>query len=198
MMPVARPVALLLGLGALLASAAETSAPSPSCGGRSGPLYHIPAGPAVNDINALFQHGGHTHLMHQAGWDHWVSADAGVHWQRLPPPAGLSGGMDGSLSFIGFRAVVLYDCTSAAQCRPADAAASAGGVGAAAASGDPPIIGVARPSNSSDPLLTNWTRDEANPIVVHDLLGKPVTTGFAGPSNLWLTDTGEIEMTMIN
>lgn len=159
------------------------------CGGST-PLYHLPAGPGVNDLNALFQYENHTHLMHQGGWEHWVSDDSGVHWRRLPPPLELAGGMDGSLSIVAGRPIILYDCTSVAQCKPANVSS---GVDA----GDLPIIGVARPSNITDDLLTNWTREESNPIVVRDVLGKPITTGFAGPSNLWPTATGDIEMTMI-
>ena len=51
-----------------------------------------------------------------------------------------------------------------------------------ARSGDPPIVGVARPANLSDSRLTNWTVDGANPIVVVDTAGKQVcerTPAFA-------------------
>jgi sucrose-6-phosphate hydrolase SacC (GH32 family) len=179
----------------LLSGAVAAFTPASSGCGGTGPRYHVPVAAPAGDVNALFGADGHTHLMH-SGWAHWVSADAGVHWRRLPPPTGLTGGMDGSLSFVGGRAVVLYDCTSVAHCKPANVS---GGVGAA--SGDPPIIGVARPSNSSDALLTNWSRAGSNPITVHDTAGRPVTTGFAGPSNLWQPTTaaggGTTEMTMI-
>ena len=38
---------------------------SSTCGGV-GPQYHIPVTAAAGDINALFEYGGLTHLMHQA------------------------------------------------------------------------------------------------------------------------------------
>jgi hypothetical protein len=37
---------------------------------------------------------------------------------------------------------------------------------AGASSGDPPIVGVARPVDPSDPNLTRWVKDPANPIQV--------------------------------
>ena len=62
----------------------------------------------------------------------------------------------------------------------AGAGAGRRGVGGAdAAVGDPPVIGVARPSDPSDPELTNWTKDPRNPAVFS---GPQL---FAGPSAMW-------------
>ena len=183
----AKPPMILLGAAAIISS--TTSA---QCSG-SGPIYHIPAETGVSDMNALLQHDGRTHLMHR-GWEHWVSDDGGVHWRKLPPPTGLTGGMDGSLSFVHGHPVVMYDCTSVANCKPANISGGAVNM----VNGDPPIIGVARPSNTSDVLLTNWSRSLSNPIAVRDMLGRPIVAGFAGPSNVWSREGGSsVEMTMI-
>lgn len=93
--------------------------------------------------------------------------------------------MDGSITVLGGGEaggpaavpVMLFDCVSTALCKPPSS-----GVG------DPPIIGVARPSNLSDYTLANWSIDPLGPIVVHEKnSNKSVTVGFAGPSSLWLT-----------
>ena len=47
------------------AASAGTSGSGSTCGGV-GPQYHIPVTAAAGDINALFEYGGLTHLMHQA------------------------------------------------------------------------------------------------------------------------------------
>ena len=119
-----------------------------------------------------------------------MSTDGGVRWRGLPAPTGLTGGMDGSLSLANGQPVVLYDCTDWAGCHPTTNTATTAAAAAAAAAagvevGDPPIVGIARPANLSDPLLTNWTRDPTNPIVITDPNGTVVSAGYAGPSNLW-------------
>ena len=122
--------------------------------------------------------------MHQ-GWAHAISRDGGAHWTALPHAALPAPGMDGSITVLeGEGPVMLYDCISTATCKPPAAAPAAP---AAPGLGDPPIIGVARPSNLSDPTLSNWTIDARSPIVVHDKSNKSVTVGFAGPSLLWTT-----------
>ena len=170
-------VFLLLGLGGRAANGF-------SCGGATAPQYHIPSAPGSGDICAIFEYGGTLHLMHQ-GWNHAFSSDGGAHWEQVVPNSALPvTGMDGSITVLegsqGSEAaepVMLFDCISTALCKPPSS-----GVG------DPPIIGVARPSNLSDHTLANWSIDPLGPIVVHEKnSNKSVTVGFAGPSSLWLT-----------
>lgn len=60
---------------------------------------------------------------------------------------------------------------------------------------DPPIIGIARPANLSDPYLTNWVKDTANPIVI--LNGSAaLATDYSGPSNVWLGADGAYNLVM--
>ena len=121
-------------------------------------------------------------MMHQRNnnWGHVISQDF-VHWDRLPD-ALVGGSWDGSLTILenesgGLEPVILYDCTSIKNCLPPGDFAAPGGTFRA---GDPPIIGVARPINMSDPNLTVWGKDSANPAV---FAGAPPT--YSGPSNIW-------------
>jgi hypothetical protein len=76
----------------------------------------------------------------------------------------------------------MFDCYNVQDCRPAvegksiSATTAPGRVG----TGDPAIVGVARPVDPTDPNLTKWSKDPANPIVVHGARG-----GFQGPSTMW-------------
>ena len=45
--------------------------------------------------------------------------------------------------------------------------------------GDPPIVGVARPADYSDPNLTKWEKSPNNPIAVHG-----AHSAYAGPSEI--------------
>ena len=60
-------------------------------------------------------------------------------------------------------------------------------------SGDAAIIGVARAADPSDPNLTHWVKDSRNPIYV----APAGTDCYAGPSNLWRTKDGKMNMVMI-
>ena len=110
-----------------------------------------------------------------------------MHWHRLPD-ALLSGSWDGSLTVLenehgNMEPVILFDCTSLKNCLPSVFEATLG-------LGDPPIIGVARPSNISDPNLTVWRKDHTNPVV---FTGAPPT--YSGPSNIWRNgDKFQMEM----
>lgn len=156
-----------------------------SCGGATAPQFHIPSAPGSGDMCAIFEYGSTLHLMHQ-GWNHAISSDGGAHWEQVVPNSALPvAGMDGSITVLeGYEAggpaavpVMLFDCISTALCKPPSR-----GVG------DPPIIGVARPSNLSDHTLANWSIDPLGPIVVRETNSNTsVTVGFAGPSSLWLT-----------
>eukprot|EP01052_Picozoa_sp_SAG31_P015823 SAG31_NODE_1027_length_10273_cov_50.715746_2_plen_103_part_00 len=77
----------------------------------------------------------------------------------------------------------MFDCYNVPDCRPATrqgANASATAASGRYGAGDPAIVGVARPADPTDPNLTKWSKDPANPIVVHGTRG-----GFQGPSTLW-------------
>jgi hypothetical protein len=126
----------------------------------------------AHDINAVFSFGGLTHIMHQQnnGWGHLISQDL-TTWSRLQNPLP-SGAWDGSLTFFFDAAVILFDCADLAACLPPNASSRA--------PGDPPLVGVARPSNPSDPTLAAWTVSPLNPIVVND--AEPI---YSGPSNIW-------------
>ena len=125
--------------------------------------------------------------------------------QALAP----NGDWDGALTMLDGKPVIMFDCFDVADCRPPATAASntttappssgvggVGGVGAGGAqgwgaghrrgregrvrSGDPAIVGVARPVDYNDPNLTKWEKDPNNPIAI-----KGVRTSYAGPSEIW-------------
>ena len=58
--------------------------------------------------------------------------------------------------------------------------------------GDPPIVGVARPADSTDPLLVRWAKDPHNPITVANSAAP-----YSGPSNIWRGAGGALQMKMI-
>jgi hypothetical protein len=118
-------------------------------------------------VNAVFKWKGKMHVMNQrnSNWGHVVSDDF-VTWTRLPD-ALVGGSWDGSLTIInGTAPLILYDCTTVANCRPPkgdETVTASSPLQERGRSGDPPIVGVARPADMSDPLLTHWTKDAANP-----------------------------------
>lgn len=60
-------------------------------------------------------------------------------------------------------------------------------------SGDPPLVGVARPADLLDINLTHWVKDSNNPA---HFAGAPAT--YSGPSNVWKNSvTGKFQMEMI-
>ena len=122
------------------------------------------------------QHRGVYHVMHQtthdtaahasvpkhAAWGHVVSDDL-VHWRRIKDalqPSAAShkydwhdGDCDGTVTLDsgGFSKDPLMtfgpDCARGLE------------------SNDAPRVGIARPANASDPLLADWVKDAANPIL---------------------------------
>ena len=80
----------------------------------------------------------------------------------------------------------MYDCTTVNGCRTPVGKNVGGG------SGDPPIVGVARPADPSDPELKVWVKDPRNPIHID---GAPPT--YSGPSNLWQRSDGKVDFVMI-
>lgn len=90
------------------------------------------------------------------------------------------------MTFVDGKPVIMFDCYNVPDCRPpAPKRVDAGSSSATAVpphfgTGDPAIVGVARPADPTDPNLTKWGKDPANPIVVHGARG-----GFQGPSSLW-------------
>ena len=138
-----------------------------------------------------------------------VSADL-VHWSRKPSVLSPNGDWDGALTILDGKPVIMFDCFNVPDCRP-PAAPNASSNAAAASpyeyrqsrrqrqelvwtrveSGDPPIVGVARPVDPSDPNLTNWAKDPANPIAVSGTHG-----AYAGPSTIWQSPSGTYNMLM--
>lgn len=164
--------------------------------------FHIAAHGGANDVNAVFEYKGIAHLFRQgdSGWQHYSSTDF-VSWKELPTILE-PGGWDGSLSLLplsngSVEVVILYDCVTIGDCRPAsgtDAAITTFGRSTSrpVALGDPPIIGVARPANPSDPELKVWMKDAHNPISIER---SPPT--YSGPSNLWRRADGSVDFVMI-
>jgi hypothetical protein len=167
--------------------------------------FHLAATRGANDVNAIFGYKGVAHMFHQGGggWLHYVSDDF-TSWSELPtiiPP----GGWDGSLTLLrqpngSVAPLILYDCTSIKGCKPAgdddnddESGGGAGGSGnSIVGMGDPPIVGVARPVDPSDPNLTSWVKDARNPIYI---AGSPST--YSGPSNIWRRQDGKYDFVMI-
>ena len=136
----------------------------------------------AHDVNAIFSFKGVGHHMNQrgGGWGHAVTKDW-VRWERLPNSLFGNGDWDGSLTVLGDKPVILFDCTHDEVCQ----------VNNTVESGDPPIVGVARPADASDPKLVVWTKDPKNPIVI-DKQG-----GYSGPSNIWSPSPGKWSFVMI-
>lgn len=160
-------------------------------------VYNMAIGP--HDPNAIFKYRGVWHAFHQANWTDWahLTSDDLVRWTRQPSALFPNGDWDGSLTMLDGEPLILFDCYNVPDCKPLNAS----GVGKPPASPpvgaplDPPIVGVARPANTSDPLLIDWVKDSRNPISITSAAGTPVTRGFAGPSNVWRAG-GAVQMLM--
>ena len=161
------------------------------------PSYHISnMGTGPHDGNAVFQWHGVWHVMHQANWTDWahlVSTDL-VHWTRLKSALAPNGDWDGALSILADgRPVILFDCYDVQDCNgsyvPPHAMAGRRR-SLQPVPNDHPLVGVAHPANLSDPNLTEWRKDPRNPIQLFATDGRPVTRGFAGPSNLFAAPDG--------
>jgi hypothetical protein len=87
------------------------------------------------------------------------------------------GSYDGSLTLAdgvnGGEPLILYDIVPAAE--PEDEPAE---LQLRERSGDLPLLGVARPSDPSDPELTHWTKDPQNPVHF-------TGAGASFPSQVW-------------
>ena len=111
-----------------------------------------------------------------------------ARWTRLPSALSPNGDWDGALTILDGKPVILFDCYSVADCRPPQPSALARPHARAhrspppfgARSGDPAIVGVARPADYGDQNLTTWRKDPRNPIAVHGATGP-----YAGPSTIW-------------
>jgi hypothetical protein len=119
-----------------------------------------------------------------------------------------SGSYDGGVSIVGTPAAtpgptIVYDvieckirmpnpkfkvCPPGCKCIPNATVAGAGSGGGGGGGGerlrapmDPPWMGIARPTNVSDPYLLEWAKDAANPI---NFTGGP-QTGGANAGSIW-------------
>lgn len=137
-----------------------------------------------------------------------VSTDL-VHWSRKPSVLSPNGDWDGALTILNGQPVIMFDCFNVPDCRPPPLNSSASRspiliqnqqqlraekedrLRKRVESGDPPIVGVARPVDPSDPNLTKWRKDDANPIVVGGAHG-----AYAGPSTIWQSPNGAYNMLM--
>jgi len=180
------PVMVGLWLGLIAGLVAASPLPNP-CLPSSVDVssFHITnMGTGPHDANAVFPYKGTWHIMHQANWTDWahlVSTDM-VRWTRLPSALAPNGDWDGSLSLVNGVPVIMFDCYNIQDCNgsvvSSDRRSSFHPL-------DPPLIGVAHPSDLNDPNLTTWIKDPRNPISLRATDGSPISTGFAGPSNLF-------------
>ena len=163
------------------------------------PSYHISnMGTGPHDGNAIFRYKGVWHAMHQANWTDWahlVSTDL-AHWSRISSALSPNGDWDGSLTLLpDGQPVILFDCYNVPDCNGSVLTRTSRRQAPRPSTqrpepNDHPLVGVARPSNISDPNLTKWHKDPRNPIRLFDVHGRPVTSGFAGPSNLFAAPDG--------
>ena len=157
---------------------------------RNTSSFHISGlGLPAHDMNAIFLWKKTWHVMHQGNgnWRHLISSDL-VRWTRVPDALAGRGSYDGALTILDNEGpVILFDCRGVADCLPPNSPVPVG-----TGSGDPPIVGVARPADSTDPLLVGWTKDAANPITI-----KNSAAPYSGPSNMWRSASGKLQMKMI-
>ncbi len=141
---------------------------------------------AINDVSSIIEWKGVLHIFHQfgqCGWAHAISYD-GARWKNKRYPLtpddvhsyDARGAYDGSLTVDpdvnGGEPLILYDIVPAPE--PQNDTESVD-------LGDLPLLGVARPTDPSDPELTEWTKDINNPV---DFSGGP---GASFPSQVWKT-----------
>lgn len=135
--------------------------------------------------------------MHQANWTDWAhltSTDL-VRWTRLKSALAPNGDWDGALTILADgKPVILFDCYNVPDCNgsyvpppPGDDRARRSG---RPVPNDHPLVGVAHPADLADPNLTDWRKDPRNPIRLFTPDGHPVTSGFAGPSNIFAAPDG--------
>lgn len=153
-----------------------------------GPAFHFyPGKNWMNDPNGLVYYKGWYHLFYQYGpeaavwgpivWGHAVSRDM-VRWRHLPIPMerdqwyDVNGVWTGSTTILpNNKLVVLYTGSTNESVQ---------------------VQNLAYPANPSDPLLVNWVKDPANPVIV-----PPRGIGykdFRDPTTAWLTPQGKWRM----
>ena len=149
------------------------------------------------DVNFIGEYEGVKHIFRQSGnpkgdlgWEHHVSEDW-VRWRQLPTIL-QPGAADGSLSLLDEGPVIMWDCNSAADCRPRQSHRQRRGslLDVGHCVGDASIIGIARPVDAGDPNLTTWRKD-AHVAVAG-------ASCYSGPSNAWQTADGAVHFEMIN
>jgi hypothetical protein len=177
---------------AVVASAVAAPSSSPFCSAHAPntwPRFHLSdadaAGRSAHDANAIFSHGQYRHVMNQrnegqgTGWGHAVSTDW-VTWERLPlalRPARGGQNYDGGVGIVNGEPVLMWDCTNDPVCNT---------TAAWLVGGDAPIVGIARPADtSSDAKLSAWIKDSRNPIQVDKGVGH-----YNAPSNIWSPGPG--------
>ena len=109
-------------------------------------------------------------------WGHAVSKDL-VSWAHLPVALRPSDSLDsggvwtGSATLLNGEPTMLYTC--------------------AGESGAPQLVCLATAANASDPLLIEWRKSDANPVVsapptnVPDHLFRDPTSAWLGPDGYW-------------
>jgi beta-fructofuranosidase len=108
-----------------------------------------PCGPVY--FNGMYHTFFQDHLPSGTGWGHVVSTDM-VHWANMPPALQVDRDFDG-LS-INTGSVTIVDGVPVAMYN--------GGI---LRDGTVKGQSVAMPSNVSDPLLTNWSKPDYNPVI---------------------------------
>jgi sucrose-6-phosphate hydrolase SacC (GH32 family) len=125
----------------------------------------------------------------KAGFSHLVSKDW-VRWKRLPN-ALAAGSYDGSVTVVpGTGPIIMFDCATKVCPTGSNLMTSAVAHNNNSQPDDIPVIGVARPSNLSDPTLREWVTATNNPISI-DYPGD-----YVGPSKLWHNSSGAAFMAM--
>ncbi|UJR36994.1 hypothetical protein I4U23_029702 [Adineta vaga] len=141
------------------------------------PQYHImPLQDWLNDPNGPVYYNGYYHMFYQyypnitpadqKQWGHCYSKDM-VHWIHLPvalipdQPYDINGIWTGSTTLVNGIPVIIYtgitDIHKEVQCQ-------------------------ARPTNLSDPTLTNWTKSFLNPLITNPD-GRDPSTAFQDDQN---------------
>ena len=94
---------------------------------------------------------------------------------RTPSALSPNGDWDGTLSMLGGKPIIFFDCYSVEDCNgsyvPPARRQRQRSIGLPL---DPPIVGVARPSDPDDAALLSWKKDRAA-ISLHQTDGSPVT-----------------------
>ena len=163
------------------------------------PAYHITL-PAnwMNDPNGLMQYNGVFHVFYQFNplgavwaapyWGHMASKDL-VHWKRLPAALvpdtsyDYDGAFSGSATVLPNKGpVVMY--TGVSKFSELGAYYQ--------------VQSLARPANTSDPLLVRWVKADENPVIPNPPPGG-TNLQFRDPETAWLQETadGDVWLTTV-